>query len=82
MRWPSALAHTFAALSLLSLVRMALADAVQTKGFGSALWSARYRLMAAWRATRQWKLPRRMRWRVRFEKNVSTALSQVCFGVE
>lgn len=75
-RPPSAPTHTDAASSLLSLAMMAAAGAVQTKGLGSVLWSARYRLMAAWSATRQWKLPRRMRWRVSFEKNVSTALSQ------
>ncbi len=38
---PSALTHTFAALSLSSFAVMALADAVQTNGLGSALCSAR-----------------------------------------
>ena len=32
--------------------------------------------MAACRSTREWKLPRRMRLRVRAEKKVSTAFSQ------
>ena len=32
--------------------------------------------MAACKLTMEWKLPRRMRWRVSAEKNVSTAFNQ------
>jgi hypothetical protein len=51
-------------------------SAVQVKGFGLWLYSARYRLIAAWRSTIEWKTPRRIRWRVILEKKFSTALSQ------
>ena len=51
------------------------ADAVQTNGFGLALCSVRYRLMAACKSTSDWKLPRRMRLRVSTEKKFSTAFS-------
>ncbi len=47
----SALAHTDRAGSLSSLARIEAAKAFQTNGLGSALCSARYRLMAACRST-------------------------------
>src|SRR5258707_11027109 len=50
--------------------------AVQTKGLGSALVSARKRLMAAWSSTIDRNTPRLSRRRVSLENNVSTALSQ------
>jgi len=71
----SALTHSDATGNLLSLARIEAANAVQTKGLGSALRSSRYWLIAACRMTIEWKLPRRMRWRVSAEKNVSTAFS-------
>jgi len=51
------------------------AEAFQTKGFGSALRSARWRLMATCRSTIEWKLPRRMRFRVSAEKKFSAAFN-------
>ena len=50
-------------------------SAVQTTGLGWVLCSARKRLMAAWRSTREWNAPR---WRRRLKslaKKPSTALS-------
>ena len=40
---------------------MASGSAVQTKGLGLWLCSARYRLIAAWRSTSEWNTPRRRR---------------------
>ena len=60
----------------MSFARIDAADAFHTNGFGCALCSARYRLMAACRSAREWKLPRRMRFRVSTEKKFSTAFSQ------
>ena len=72
---PIALTRSDAAASLSRLARMDLADALQMNGFGSALCSARYRLMAAWRWTIERKLPRRMGRRVSVEKKFSTTFS-------
>ncbi len=72
---PSALPHSEDTEIVSSLARIEAAEAVQTNGFGLALCSARYRLIAACRSTTEWKLPRQMRLRVSVEKNVSTALS-------
>ena len=72
----SVLTQTHDAGSRSSLARTEAADAVQTNGFGSVLCSARYRLMAACKSTREWKVPRRMRFRVSTEKKFSTAFSQ------
>src|SRR3546814_9471970 len=52
-------------------------SAVQTKGFGLSLVSARKRLMAAWRSTIERKTPRFRRRVVSFAKYPSTALSQL-----
>jgi hypothetical protein len=52
-----------------------VAGAVQTTGFGSALRSSRYWLMAACSLTIEWKVRRRIRWQMSAEKNVSTAFS-------
>ena len=51
-------------------------SAVQTKGFGSMLCSARWRLIAAWRSTKELKLPRRNLRLLKVAKKPSTALSQ------
>lgn len=57
--------------------------AVHRKGLGSALVSARKRLMAAWRSTIEVNTPRLSRRRVSLENKVSTALSQEQdFGVK
>src|SRR3546814_4742555 len=50
--------------------------AVQVKGFGSVLCSATKRLMAAWRSTRDRKMPRFKRRFDSLAKKPSTALSQ------
>src|SRR5512132_3585312 len=55
---------------------MASGSAVQTKGLGLWLCSARYRLIAAWRSTSEWNTPRCRRRRVSLAKKPSTALSQ------
>src|SRR5216683_8299191 len=55
---------------------MASGSAVQVKGFGLSLVSARYRLMAACRSTMPVKTPRLSRCLVSLAKNPSTALSQ------
>src|SRR5512132_738868 len=55
---------------------MASGSAVQTKGLGLWLCSARYRLMAAWRSTSEWNTPRLRRRLESLAKNPSTALSQ------
>src|SRR3954466_4747469 len=55
---------------------MAWGSAVQMKGFGLSLVSARYRLMAAWRSTMPLKTPRLSRCLVSLAKKPSTALSQ------
>ena len=57
------------------MARLEAADAVQTKGRGFALRRSRYWLIAACRLTIEWKLPRRIRWRVSAEENVSTPFS-------
>ena len=72
----SALTQTDGAGNLLGLARIEEAAAFQTNGFGSALCSARYRLMAACRSTIKWKLPRRMRLQVSAEKKFSPAFNQ------
>jgi hypothetical protein len=54
---------------------MASGSAVQAKGTGLSLVSARYRLMAAWRSTMPLKTPRLSRCRVSLAKKPSTALS-------
>src|SRR5713226_5217158 len=54
---------------------MASGSAVQVKGLGLLLVSARYRLMAAWRSTMPLKTPRLSR-RFSLAKKPSTALSQ------
>ena len=72
---PSALILTHGAGNLSNLARIEVADAFQTNGFGSALDSTRWRLMAACRSTIEWKLPRRIRLRVSTEKKLSTASS-------
>ena len=51
-------------------------SAVQTKGFGVELVSARKRLIATWRSTRERKTPRLRRRLVSLAKEPSTALSQ------
>src|SRR4029077_9169341 len=51
-------------------------SAVHVKGFGSALVSARKRLMAAWRSTTERKTPRFKRRLDSLTKSPSTALSQ------
>jgi len=51
-------------------------SAVHVKGFGSALVSARKRLMAAWRSTTERKTPRFKRRLDSLAKKPSTALSQ------
>ncbi len=51
-------------------------SAVQTKGFGVELVSARKRLIATWRSTRERKTPRLRRRLVSLAKKPSTALSQ------
>src|SRR2546426_9110052 len=51
-------------------------SAVQTKGFGVELVSARNRLIATWRSTRERKTPRLRRRLVSLAKKPSTALSQ------
>jgi len=51
-------------------------SAVQTKGFGVELVSARNRLIATWRSTRARKTPRLRRRLVSLAKKPSTALSQ------
>ena len=50
-------------------------SAVQVKGFGCWLCSARKRLMAAWRSTTEWKTPRFSRRFDSLAKKPSTALS-------
>ena len=55
---------------------MASGSARQMKGFGLWLCSARKRLMAAWRSTREWKTPCFRRRRVSLAKKPSTAFSQ------
>jgi len=55
-------------------------SAVQTKGFGVELVSARKGLMAAWRSTRERKTPRLRRRLVSLAKKPSTALSQDAEG--
>ena len=55
---------------------MASGSAVQMKGLGLSLVSARKRLMAAWRSTMPLKAPRLSRCRVNLAKKPSTALSQ------
>src|SRR5216683_3460428 len=55
---------------------MASGSAVQVKGLGLLLVSARYRLMAAWRSTMPLKTPRLSRCRFSLAKKPSTALSQ------
>ena len=55
---------------------MASGSAVQVKGLGLSLVSARNRLMAAWRSTMPLKTPRLSRCRVSLAKKPSTALSQ------
>ena len=55
---------------------MASGSAVQVKGFGLSLVSARKRLMGAWRSTMPVKTPRLSRRRVSLAKKPSTALSQ------
>ena len=59
-----------------SLVLMALAVAVQTKGFGSWFVSAMYRVIVFSRSSTDRKTPRLRLWRVSLEKKPSTALSQ------
>ncbi len=51
-------------------------SAAQTKGFGVELVSARNRLIATWRWTREQKTPRLRRRLVSLAKKPSTALSQ------
>jgi hypothetical protein len=55
---------------------MASGSAVQVKGLGLSLVSARKRLMAAWRSTMPLKTPYLRRCRVSLAKRPSTALSQ------
>ncbi len=50
-------------------------SAVQAKGLGLSLVSARKRLMAAWRSTTPLKTPYLSRCRVSLAKRLSTALS-------
>src|SRR3546814_5874774 len=50
-------------------------SAVQMKGFGSMFCSATKRLMAAWRSTSEWNVPRFRRRLVSLAKKPSMALS-------
>jgi hypothetical protein len=52
-------------------------SAVHVKGFGSALFSVRKRLMAAWRSTTERKTPRFKRRLDSLAEKPSTALSHV-----
>ena len=60
----------------LTAAMMRSGSAVQVKGLGSLLVSARKRLMAAWRSTPERKTPRFSRRRESLAKKPSTALSQ------
>jgi hypothetical protein len=55
---------------------MASGSALQVKGLGFSLVSARKRLMAVWRSTMPVKTPRLSRCRASLANNPSTALSQ------
>src|SRR4051812_48922235 len=65
-----------AAFPRLTFSMMPSGSAVQTKGLGHSLASARKRLMAAWRSTIPLKTPRLSRLLVSLAKQPSTALSQ------
>src|SRR5580704_749365 len=60
----------------LTFSMIAFGSAVQKKGFGLLLVSARYRLMAVWRSTMPLNTPRLSRCLLNLAKNPSTALSQ------
>jgi len=67
-------ANTF--LPRLTFSMIAFGSAVQMKGLGLSLVSARYRLMAVWRSTMPLNTPRSSRCLVNLAKKPSTALSQ------
>src|ERR1700741_4083104 len=60
----------------LAAAMMRLGSAVQTKGFGLRLCSARNRLIAVWRSTSERKTPRLRRRRGSLANKPSAALSQ------
>src|SRR5215207_4171393 len=65
-----------ASLPRLTFSMMPSGSAVQTKGLGHSLASARKRLMAAWRSTMPLKTPRFSLLLVNLAKKPSTAFSQ------